>query len=840
MQIGYPAPLWPVALVKELIDNALDACESASIRSEIAITIESDSVSVADNGPGIPSSTIERSLDYFNSVSDKAHYVSPTRGQLGNALKCVWAAPYVASGQIAGCIEVSTCGQIHYVDVTLDRIAQIPNLVHRVVTDGLVKNGTLVRMHWSEIAGLLDKRYLLDSYITPNIETLVNGYSLFNPHAQFSLLMDGEEVLCPAMQADWQKWKPNNPTSPHWYTLERIKSLIAAYVTAERSGGKARTVREFVSEFAGLTGTAKQKAVTDEAELSGAYLHDLVDGGDIASDQASWLLQAMKLASRTIRPSALGVIGQEHLKQKMAEDGVAPESIRYRKVEGVAGGAPFVLEVIFGAYEDGEYDENRRQTFVGLNWTPLLRNPISRLSDLLGQMRVNRGDPVLLIVHLASPRLEFTDRGKSSLAAGSEILAALEKCVTGVATQWKQEKRHADRNDRLNRQALERVRRSTQARVMSIKDASYRAMEQAYMDASAGGSLPANARQIMYSARPLVLKLTGGRLWKESSTFTQQYLNDFIEDNPALTGNWNVVFDARGQFIEPHTARRVELGTLGVRQYVQSWSDDISEDPKIELEIHSPTSGPSNRYKFVLFVEKEGFNELWKAVDLASRYDIAIMSTKGMSVTAARELVERLSERGVTILVLRDFDKSGFSIVHTLKTNTRRYRFKTKPKVIDLGLRLADIKELNLQSEYVSYNCKVDPRENLRARGATKKECDFLVRHGSEGTNWHGERVELNALGSSRLVEWLERKLQFVGVEKLIPSNDVLAEAYQRAVIVARLQMLIGEALAEGPGEIVIPSDLAKRIRSSIKGKSLSWDEAVFKMASNDMNEPIE
>jgi DNA topoisomerase VI subunit B len=152
MQTGYPAPLWPIALVKELIDNALDACESANIRPEITVSIESDSVSVADNGPGIPSSTIERSLDYFISVSDKAHYVSPTRGQLGNALKCVWAAPYVASGQVAGHIEVSTCGQTHYVDVTLDRIAQTPNLAHRVETDGLVKNGTLVRMHWPEIA----------------------------------------------------------------------------------------------------------------------------------------------------------------------------------------------------------------------------------------------------------------------------------------------------------------------------------------------------------------------------------------------------------------------------------------------------------------------------------------------------------------------------------------------------------------------------------------------------------------------------------------------------------------------------------------------------------------
>ena len=36
-------------------------------------------------------------------------------------------------------------------------------------------------------------------------------------------------------------------------------------------------------------------------------------------------------------------------------------------------------------------------------------------------------------------------------------------------------------------------------------------MEQAYMAASANGTLPASARQVMYQARPLVQDLMGGR-----------------------------------------------------------------------------------------------------------------------------------------------------------------------------------------------------------------------------------------------------------------------------------------------------------------------------------------
>jgi Holliday junction resolvase RusA-like endonuclease len=62
MQIGHDRNWWPTALVKELIDNALDACETAGIAPEIAVTVEPDAVSVGDNGPGLPRATLGRSL----------------------------------------------------------------------------------------------------------------------------------------------------------------------------------------------------------------------------------------------------------------------------------------------------------------------------------------------------------------------------------------------------------------------------------------------------------------------------------------------------------------------------------------------------------------------------------------------------------------------------------------------------------------------------------------------------------------------------------------------------------------------------------------------------------
>jgi DNA topoisomerase VI subunit B len=152
MQIGHAPDRWPLALVKELIDNGLDACEASGVAPRVTVRVAADAVEVQDNGPGLPLEVLEASLDYTQRVSTNTYYVSPTRGQLGNALKTVWAAPFVATGGEHGRVEVLAGGQRHTVDVTLDRIAQEPRLRLTSEAEATAAAGTLVRLHWPEIA----------------------------------------------------------------------------------------------------------------------------------------------------------------------------------------------------------------------------------------------------------------------------------------------------------------------------------------------------------------------------------------------------------------------------------------------------------------------------------------------------------------------------------------------------------------------------------------------------------------------------------------------------------------------------------------------------------------
>ena len=160
------------------------------------------------------------------------------------------------------------------------------------------------------------------------------------------------------------------------------------------------------------------------------------------------------------------------------------------------------------------------------------------------------------------------------------------------------------------------------------------------------------------------------------------------------------------------------------------------------------------------------------------------------------------------MLVLHDFDVSGFSIFGTLGSDGRRYRFENELPIVDIGLRLADVEAMGLQSEPVETPGDWAKRAaTLAAHGATEEEIAFLRRR----------RVELNAMPADVFVGFLERKLAEHGVRKVVPDRATL-ERHARRVIE---QGLAEEALRENRARLqaeaasaALPADLDDRVRS--------------------------
>jgi DNA topoisomerase VI subunit B len=412
LQTGHEADRWYEVIVKELTDNAIDDCEANNILPDITVTITDDMIRVQDNGLGVSADVVRGVIDFSVRVSSKDAYISPTRGAQGNALKTILAIPYVLSDGYPEPVTITSQGVRHTITVSLDRIAQEPQIHHVSEPDVTVRKGTTVEVRLGTLKKAARDRFL----------PLVQGHSLFNPHATITL-NHGDTVHAFTRTTDtWTKWKPSDPTSAHWYTAEQLCTLIAAYVAAERRGGRALFVREFVAEFRGLSSTVKRRAVLDGLPLAGLHLHDLVTKGDLDRRLIAKLLKRMQTASTPVPPRALGVLGEAHLRTWLETYGGKVHTCRYKRLAAIdeTTGLPFVVEVAFAARQDRQ----PRRLLTGINFAPTLADPFRvfkgyglGLDGLLSSLHVDVGDPVTVVVHLTSPHLNFTDRGKASLEA---------------------------------------------------------------------------------------------------------------------------------------------------------------------------------------------------------------------------------------------------------------------------------------------------------------------------------------------------------------------------------------------------------------------------------------
>jgi DNA topoisomerase VI subunit B len=369
-QTGQPPENWVLVVIKELVDNALDEAEKAGIAPNVEVVVSDNSITVADLGRGVPHALIKALTDYSIKTSSNAAYVSPTRGQQGNALQSILPMGFVLDGK-QGEILIESQGRAHAIRFTVDPVRKTP-VVSCDIAQSAVKIGTRITVRWpdsprSPIAAA--KRGIL---------SLLAIYTWVNPHLSFGMKWLSEPYLGEATNPGWSKWTPNQPTSPHWYDEERLSRLIAAEIAfAEDRRKTCPSVREFIGQLRGLKGTAKQNAickkigVAERETLAEFYQRPVA---------VRRLLATMQAQARPVKPRDLGVIGEDHLMADLIGDGCDEDSIVYRKTEFEHDGLPYVIEVAFG-YR-GEEDENPRRVAEGFNFAPAIGGSPFRLAGV--------------------------------------------------------------------------------------------------------------------------------------------------------------------------------------------------------------------------------------------------------------------------------------------------------------------------------------------------------------------------------------------------------------------------------------------------------------------------
>lgn len=762
-QTGRPVHRFGDVVVKELLDNSLDAAETAGPAPEITVSSAVDGdiqwITVTDNGPGLPAEVIDRVLDFNVLVSDKNAYRSPSRGQQGNALKTVVGIPYALG--VSDPVVIEARGVRHEIAVALDPGGNV--VVEHDTSDSATTTGTTVSVPLPASTALDPGRWTQE-------------FALLNPHATFSYLAhrDGHtdpEIYKSTAQTGWRKPVPTDKTSPHWYDAAALRRLVFAHIGHARGGGQDMPLGEFLGSFDGLSSSGKQKKI--RAAVPGVrYLSDFADDPDAVGR----LLAAMQTAARVPKAHELGAVPEEHYQQRL-DEAFGVERFWFRRKRLLVAGVPWLLECAVA-----ETDAEGSVTWA-INYAPSYDDPFSRTRLVTADVTATGAGTLLynsdaypdyhnderraVVVHVVCPALEFVEKSKTALTVPAEVADAFAAIAAAATKDLRAEKKRAEKDRRAE------VNRQTQRRrpgpKVSLKDAVAAVMAAAIEEASSNAdhvpfTMPFGTRNLLYSVRPRIQRLTDAEL--KMGYFGQTLVVDYEREHGPIPGHYR---DPRGELREPHTGKVVRLGTREVGAY--------------EL--------PDHVYDKILYVEKEGLNPIFAAARIAERYDLAIASGKGQPVEAVRDLFERAEAGEYRLFVVHDADPWGYSIARTISEETARMP-GYQVDVIDLGLTVGQAVELGLPTE--RFTRKVELPEWMPER-LDEQETEWftgrLLTPPGEKKQWECTRVELNALGAAGTISLIEAGLEANGATtKVIPPDDVIhIEAQQRHETMLREQL---------------------------------------------------
>jgi DNA topoisomerase VI subunit B len=425
---GVPQYEFASVCLKELIDNALDACETAGVAPEVGVEAEyilgQDPavlrLAISDNGPSMPPELINKILDYNVRVSDKMAYRSPTRGAQGNALKTVIGIPYALGSDDP--ITITARGVRHTIRPWVDPGGHV-RVSHTKVAENGLSNGTRITLTIP-----LEAQSLAED----DARHWPRSFAAFDPHVTFRYQGKNApskegEIYKSTQERLFKKYIPSEPTSPHWYSPASLKALVFSHIADAYGGGRDLPLGEFVRQFQGLSSTKKAKAVCSHLPEF-KHLSDFEKNEDAVGE----LLARMRAESKPPKASALGYVGEDHFRAffENVYDEVREFTYVGRNNGTMPSGLPFTFEFALATLDEPGH------LYCGINFSPTFGDPLEGtalagpkfkahgirgfLSEGHALPRTSRAwysspASVAVAAHIVTPAPLFLDRGKTRL-----------------------------------------------------------------------------------------------------------------------------------------------------------------------------------------------------------------------------------------------------------------------------------------------------------------------------------------------------------------------------------------------------------------------------------------
>lgn len=186
--LGFDNPMKSLlTTVREAVDNALDACEEASILPSIAIAIEEVNesryvVSIEDNGPGILKAHLP---NIFGKLlyGSKFHRLKQSRGQQGIGISAAVMYGQMTTGKAAEVIsKTGRNKQCHRLRLQIDTKKNAPKIISDEIIDNKIWNQ---KISGTRIAIELEGAYKEGKH---GVLSYIRQTALANPHADVTFI----------------------------------------------------------------------------------------------------------------------------------------------------------------------------------------------------------------------------------------------------------------------------------------------------------------------------------------------------------------------------------------------------------------------------------------------------------------------------------------------------------------------------------------------------------------------------------------------------------------------------------------------------------------------------
>lgn len=443
---GRPPHEWDIYILKELIDNALDADDAEwnddpSKAPDINVRIEyirvakrrSQQLFVSvSNRSLFPVAHLDEIFATRRYTSKKAFFKHLTRGSLGNALKTLLGIPYALRQRVASDwapdlnpLALYCDGKKYLPRYLIDSTDQ--TIQFSCVTEpGKTVTGT-------EIGIGIDHFEQETPRTLADLTRLAERYHLCNPHAQFSWTVEIDEqrseMVYPANPAWVAKFRELAPIQ--WYSQAAFQDLLGALYRQRRSdGGDGTLSLEDLMRRLGGYASSSHPSQLDRARVT-LIVKDFgkteLRESDLEGLVVARLYHALNKHSPRFESFRLGAIGETHACMVLLRTLPCASPVLYDQItdNGSDLSTPFVIEAAVVRLAEG-----KRQIMTAINFTPTYGDPflgrgliaptkageiVPGLRGLLDAYDMTEEVPIALFLHLICPTVEHNEFSKTQI-----------------------------------------------------------------------------------------------------------------------------------------------------------------------------------------------------------------------------------------------------------------------------------------------------------------------------------------------------------------------------------------------------------------------------------------